>query len=159
VEEEKRRPRETRSAPAATAGRIAWHRRPQLAALTRPPRRPALNEPPPSPVRRCPGRPSRPGSLFFSGAGVPPPPPTLILFLASSAAAAASASCTAFGLVSRHRCGVCRGKPWRHRGRSFIGLCVKRWPVSLDGREETRRRDKVGGEKLLAKITREREET
>jgi hypothetical protein len=43
------------SAPTATASRTACRRRPRPAALPRPPCRPALLEPPPSPVCRHPG--------------------------------------------------------------------------------------------------------
>jgi hypothetical protein len=70
--------RETRFAPAATAGRTACHRRPRPAALSRPPRRPALIEPPPPPVLRqssaTPAIPLGLGGLFFFGAGRPPHP-------------------------------------------------------------------------------------
>jgi hypothetical protein len=145
VEEEKRRPRETCSVPVATAGRTACHHRRRPAALPRPPRRPAFNEPPPPPVRLCPGHPSRPGSLLFSGTDRPPPPPTLSLLLASNGATA-SASCATSGLVDRQRRGACRGRPWRHRRRSVMGLCSNAGQ-SRAMREETRLKDKLGGEK------------
>jgi hypothetical protein len=98
-----RRTHETRSTPTTTVSQTACHRRPRPSALPGPPRCPAIIKPPPSPVRRRPGHPSRPGCLLFSGVGRSPPPPTLSLFLASTGAAAS-------GLVDRHRHGVCRGR-------------------------------------------------
>jgi hypothetical protein len=55
---------EVYSSPASTAGRTACHRRPRPAALSRPPRRPALLGAPPPPVLRRPDLPSKPRRQF-----------------------------------------------------------------------------------------------
>jgi hypothetical protein len=69
-------PLEICSAPAASAGRTARHRRPRPAALPRPPRRPALLGAPPPPVCRGPRLPSKHRlDPLVSGAGALHPHP------------------------------------------------------------------------------------
>jgi hypothetical protein len=97
--------RDTHSAPAATAGRTACHRRP------------ALIEPPPPLVLRRPGHPSRPGRHVLLRRRQTSSPPTLSLF-PTSTGAAASASCAASGLVDPHR----RCRPRRHRLRRSLAF-------------------------------------
>jgi hypothetical protein len=71
-----------RSAPAATTGRTACHRR------LRPPHRPALLEPLPPPVGHHPDHPSRPGSVVILRQQPTSPPPSLSFFLAFTGVAA-----------------------------------------------------------------------